>query len=206
MQRRPAGPDKRRAVLDAAAEVFCREGYAGASIDAVAVEAGVSRQTIYNQIGDKEKLFKAVVADITERSSAAFFALLDTFPVAPENLEAELTTFARHLLDHFMCDRDGQALRTLIATESARYPELFATWREYGPGRKHPAMAARFAQLAHAGYLDLDDASLAARQFSALLLTDLRWNTQFGHTPTEAELQKTAADAVHTFVRAFGKR
>ena len=31
-----------------------------ASIDTIAAEAGVSRQTVYNQIGDKEKVFAAV--------------------------------------------------------------------------------------------------------------------------------------------------
>ena len=42
--------------------VFCREGFAGANIDLIAAEAGVSRQTVYNHHGDKEKLFMAVVA------------------------------------------------------------------------------------------------------------------------------------------------
>ena len=49
-------------ILEAAASVFCREGFAGANIDLIAAEAGVSRQTVYNHHGDKENLFVAVVA------------------------------------------------------------------------------------------------------------------------------------------------
>ncbi|TIT60113.1 MAG: TetR/AcrR family transcriptional regulator, partial [Mesorhizobium sp.] len=39
---------KRISVVEAAASVFCREGFAGANIDLIAAEAGVSRQTVYN--------------------------------------------------------------------------------------------------------------------------------------------------------------
>ena len=47
------GPESRRAaIIDAASRVFAREGFAGTGIDAIASEAGVSRQTIYNLIGD----------------------------------------------------------------------------------------------------------------------------------------------------------
>ncbi len=51
--------------------MFCREGFAGANIDLIAAEAGVSRQTVYNHHGDKEKLFIAVVRDLTERAMPA---------------------------------------------------------------------------------------------------------------------------------------
>src|SRR5690242_14152673 len=47
--------NKRCQIIEAATAVFCRDGFIGASIDAVAAQAGVSRQTIYNQMGDKEK-------------------------------------------------------------------------------------------------------------------------------------------------------
>ena len=74
---------KRLSIIDAAASVFCREGFGGANIDLIAAEAGVSRQTVYNHHGDKETLFKAVVGDVTERTNAGFFATLATFPDHP---------------------------------------------------------------------------------------------------------------------------
>ncbi|TIU05084.1 MAG: TetR/AcrR family transcriptional regulator, partial [Mesorhizobium sp.] len=61
---------KRISIMEAAGEVFCRESFAGANIDMIAAEAGVSRQTIYNHHGDKEKLFVAIVRDLTERCNA----------------------------------------------------------------------------------------------------------------------------------------
>src|SRR5687767_13624141 len=195
---------KHRSILEAATAVFVREGVAGASIDAIAAEAGVSRQTVYNQIGDKEKLFAAVVQDVTSRSSARLFETIGTFPDKPDDVEADLIEFAIRLTGNCMCDADGTALRRLIERESQRYPELFAMWKEYGPGRSWPAIAARFAKLAHQGGLVIDDVNLAARQFMALVNADLPHTTHLGQRPTDAELRRAATNAVRTFMRAYG--
>jgi AcrR family transcriptional regulator len=48
----------RRAVVDAAAELFVRDGYSATTIDAVAEAAGVSRKTVFNAVGGKVALLK----------------------------------------------------------------------------------------------------------------------------------------------------
>jgi AcrR family transcriptional regulator len=197
---------KRDAILEAAAAIFCQQGFAGASIDAVASKAGVSRQTVYNQIGDKEKLFKAVVAEVTTRSSADFFRVLETFPDQPKDLEAELIGFSKRLLKKYSCDPNSRWLVRLVQNEASRYPELFSVWKEYGPGRKYPAIAARFAQLAHGGYMKLDDPGLASRQFMALLTAEIRQEIQMGVVPSDAEIDEMARNGVKTFLLAFGPR
>lgn len=202
----PAGRSKRDAIIDAASAIFSESGYQGASIDAIAARADVSRQTVYNQIGDKEKVFKAVVAEVTQRSSAGFFTVLETFPDQPADLEEDLVAFAMRLLRMAVCEPSGRWLLRLLSLEGARHPELFATWREYGPGRKHPAMAARFAMLAHGGYLDIEDPSLAARQFMALIMADVRNDLLLGITIPAGELEGLARNAVRTFLRAFARR
>lgn len=193
-------------IIDAAASVFCREGFAGANIDLIAMEAGVSRQTIYNHHRDKEKLFMAVVRDLTERCNAGIFATFATFPDQPRDLEADLIGFAVRMNQNCICNRDGRFLRKLIQTEGERYPELFAEWRDQGPGRTWPALAARFARLAHAGHLTVDDPDVAARQFLALANAELQTTFMLGGTPSEDEVLQSATHGVRTFVRAFGKR
>lgn len=196
---------KRVSILDAAANVFCREGYGGANIDMIAAEAGVSRQTVYNHHGDKTNLFVAVVREINERTNAGVFATLATFPDQPRDLEADLIEFAMRLNRNCVCNRDGRFLRKLIQTEGERYPELFETWRTDGPGKTWAALAARFARLAHAGYLEMDDPDVAARQFLALVNADLQMSFMLGITPSEEELRTAATNAVRTFLRAYGK-
>ena len=196
---------KRHSILDSAAFVFCREGFAGANIDMIAAEAGVSRQTVYNHHGDKENLLVAVVREITERINVGIFDTLATFPDKPVDLEAELIAFAVRLNQNCLCNRDGKFLRKLLQTEGERYPELFAGWRDQGPAKTWAALAARFARLALAGWLDLDDPDVAARQFLALVNADLQMAMIFGDTVSEEQLKAAATNAVRCFLRAYGK-
>ena len=57
--RRAKAAVTRRAVIDAASVLFVEHGYAGASIQAVADAAGVSRATVFNAVGGKAALLKA---------------------------------------------------------------------------------------------------------------------------------------------------
>ena len=56
-------PSKREAILEAATRVFFESGYADASMDEIAREAGVSKQTVYSHFGAKEALFGAFIRD-----------------------------------------------------------------------------------------------------------------------------------------------
>ncbi|TIV21454.1 MAG: TetR/AcrR family transcriptional regulator [Mesorhizobium sp.] len=197
---------KRVSVVDAAAFVFCREGYAGANIDLIAAEAGVSRQTVYNHHGDKEKLFVAVVRDLTERCNAGIFATIASFPDQPTDLKADLIAFAVRMNRNCICNRDGRFLRKLIQAEGERYPELFAEWREQGPGRTWSALAARFARLAFAGHLSIGDPDVAARQFLALVNAELQITFMLGGIPTEEEVLRSATNGVRTFLSAFARK
>lgn len=71
--RRPGRPralpvdEQRRVIVDAARAVFAQEGYAGATIERVARQAGTARSSVYELFQGKEDLFAAVVADSAER-------------------------------------------------------------------------------------------------------------------------------------------
>ncbi len=51
----------RLAVLDAARRVFLARGYGGASLEAIAEEAGFSRGVVYSQFGSKADMFLALL-------------------------------------------------------------------------------------------------------------------------------------------------
>jgi AcrR family transcriptional regulator len=56
-------------VLEAARQVFLSRGYAGASLDAIAEEAGFSKGVVYSQFGAKSDLFLALLEQrIAERA------------------------------------------------------------------------------------------------------------------------------------------
>ncbi|KAA1184715.1 TetR/AcrR family transcriptional regulator [Rhizobium tropici] len=201
---RPAQCLKRVPILDAAVEVFCREGFLGASIDEIAARACVSRQTIYNHYREKETLFIAVVADVTARANAAVFAAFAAFPDRPEKLREDLIAFAVNLNRNCLYNQDGKFLRKLIQSEASRYPHLFEAWREQGPCKIGTALGAIFARLHHQGLLKVPDCDVAARQFTALTNADLQMTTLFGETPTELEIEVAARQGVDMFLRGYG--
>jgi AcrR family transcriptional regulator len=60
----------REAVLDAARRVFLDRGYGGATVDAIAEEAGFSKGVVYSQFGSKADMFMALLERrINERAA-----------------------------------------------------------------------------------------------------------------------------------------
>ncbi|MGZ8095684.1 MAG: TetR/AcrR family transcriptional regulator, partial [Methylosarcina sp.] len=53
---------KRQAILDAAKRAFLAHGYSGASMEAIAEAAPVSKPTLYSHFNGKQELFAAVIA------------------------------------------------------------------------------------------------------------------------------------------------
>ena len=58
---------KKRQILDGARQVFLLNGYAGASMDEIAIQAGVSKGTLYNHFDSKDDLFRSLIHAEAER-------------------------------------------------------------------------------------------------------------------------------------------
>jgi AcrR family transcriptional regulator len=72
----PLTPERRRAMtrrhlLDAAAVVFARNGFHGASLDEVATMAGFTKGAVYSNFKSKDDLFLALLDDRLEREADA---------------------------------------------------------------------------------------------------------------------------------------
>jgi AcrR family transcriptional regulator len=78
----PLPPERRReltrtALVEAAAEVFARKGFHGASLDEIAEAAGFTRGAIYSNFKSKEDLLLAVVDWYSARQLDAFSSVLE---------------------------------------------------------------------------------------------------------------------------------
>src|SRR3954452_18314723 len=60
---------KRRAIVDAATEVFLQKGYLATNMDEIAALAVGSKQTVYKNFPSKETLFVAIVSSVSNRAS-----------------------------------------------------------------------------------------------------------------------------------------
>jgi AcrR family transcriptional regulator len=113
---------RRQRLLDAARTVFLRDGYRGATMERVAEEAGVSKQTLYNNFGDKEELFTGLLerkseTDLADAIAVAIDAAAGTDPVRAMRLAAEAVV-RRGLDPEFV------GLHRIIIELAAEWPEV----------------------------------------------------------------------------------
>jgi TetR/AcrR family transcriptional regulator, mexJK operon transcriptional repressor len=207
-ERPPSRTDRKRAaILDAATRAFLRAGYLGTSMDQIANEAGVSKQTVYKQFSDKESLFREIVTttvdEISDPNYEAVLNLRDSGDV-----EADLRELARGQLARVMQPRLLQ-LRRLVIGEAGRFPELGRFFYDRGPGRTIAALASAFERLAERGQLRADDPLAAAAHFNWLIMsTPLNGAMLLGDDspPSAEELARYADTGVRVFLAAYGPR
>lgn len=108
---------RRRQLLDAAARLFARDGYAGMTMVALAAEAGVSRRLVYDHFPDVATLYDAFFDDRASRYLTAIDQALADADGEPGSALAG--AFGR-LLD--MPADDQRAVRLLVADPGM--PEL----------------------------------------------------------------------------------
>ncbi|MFB2838259.1 TetR/AcrR family transcriptional regulator [Floridanema evergladense] len=113
--------NKREQILQGAMRIFLHHGYAATSMDRVAAEAGVSKQTIYSHFQDKEGLFRALIDRVTiRRLRAEYQTESELFQGEPVTV---LIRLANTILQR-MEDPEYIALIRLVIAESGRFPEL----------------------------------------------------------------------------------
>ncbi|GAA1979820.1 TetR/AcrR family transcriptional regulator [Catenulispora subtropica] len=207
-------PKKRRAILDAATTVFLREGFSRASVDAIAADAKVSKQTVYNHFGDKNTLFMAVTDAVQDMVVADIMELMDSgFPdpsrlTGPGDLRAALLDLTRAWI-RAVYTGPLVDLRKLVDSEAEHHPELRERWFRNGPGRTYPRLNRLLTELARAGLLDvpqdvLAEPDLLAHQLTAPTGTDVRRIRP--DMDFEAEFEKRVARGVDFFLRAYEPR
>ncbi len=195
---------KRQAILAAARTLFLRKGYAGTSMDEVAALAAVSKQTVYKNFADKERLFTDIIVGDISEAEAQSQAIIDALP-GSEDVENDLRAIARELVTTVMQPHLVRMRRVIIG-EADRFPDLARAWYERGPERGYQTMADRFRALAQRGRLRVDDPLLAAQHFHWLVLSVLLNQAMFGgdeEFPT-SELEHYADEGVRVFLAAYG--
>ncbi len=197
---------KRRAILAAATSVFLEKGYPGTSMDEIAAQANVSKQTVYKHFAGKQGLFTEMVsATVDEASGTVLDEVLNLEDSG--DLEADLGDLARRQLAAVMQPRILQ-LRRLVIAEAGRFPELGRAFYERGPGRTVTAMAAAFERLDSRGLLDLDDPQVAAQHFNWLIMSaPINQAMLLGQEspPDRGELDRFAEAGVSAFLAAYGR-
>jgi TetR/AcrR family transcriptional regulator, mexJK operon transcriptional repressor len=193
-------------IMDAAATLFLRKGYAGTSMDEIAALAGVSKQTIYTHFTDKERLFSDLILLNAERVDQ-FVAEVEAIFIGAEDTAKALVELARRYIG-LVIRPEVLQLRRLVIGEAARFPDLAETYYRRVPERVLGTLADHLGRLAEQGVLRIDDRVLAANHFVALILWVPLDRAMF-HLEQESlspqALDKLATGGVRVFLAAYGR-
>ncbi|WP_298438144.1 TetR/AcrR family transcriptional regulator [uncultured Jannaschia sp.] len=188
-------------VIEGARSVFLSDGYEGASVDAIARAAGVSKATLYSYFTDKKLLFMEVAkAECSTQICEAGEIL------TPGSEPRDALCEAGYQMTRFVLSDFGQSIFRMCVAESDRFPELGREFFRTGPQVFREQMRAYLRLAVEREELVIDDIELAADQFVELCHATLFVEMVFGvrETATDAEVDRIVSGAVDTFMARFG--
>ena len=146
-------------ILDAAEELFARQGFTATTIKQIGAAAGVNPALLYYYFGDKEKLYRALLRRIFGRISSGAVERIASPELRPRDAVRALVDFQsrmllghphlprlllRELLDH-QATHAGEGITELAAGAFSRLCEWIEAGQEAGVFRRD--LDARFAAI-----------------------------------------------------------
>jgi len=197
---------KRLLLLNAARRAFLNAGYAEASVNHIAADAGVSIKTLYRHFENKADLFAAVMQAACEESAGAQ-AVGDAgsapawYALAPTKaLQKAGEEYLRSILS-----ADQLALYRVAVRDAHRFPELGRLYREQTINSRY---------LKFVGYLEIcstrenwkiKDRDLVTKVFAGLLKSHLFDEALLGSpSPSEREIVEQARKAAAALLVLLG--
>jgi AcrR family transcriptional regulator len=99
-RRRLTAPERRRAILDAAQEVFGERGYHGSSLDEIAQSAGISKALIYEHFESKKELHESLLTQYAGELFERFRANAARAETGEERLRTGVAVFFGFVEEH----------------------------------------------------------------------------------------------------------
>jgi TetR/AcrR family transcriptional regulator, mexJK operon transcriptional repressor len=162
---------KPEAIVAAAQRLFLRSGLRQTSMDAIAAEAGVAKQTVYRYYGSKDRLFVEALRSATVAPlQADVDALTGILPSTPGQFRETLLTLATRILD-IVLDRAHLALVRVVVAEANDFPELGALFESAVVDGARSLLTRVVRAGAIAESVPVDDVHAALRLFWAPLLS-----------------------------------
>ncbi|MBX4925342.1 TetR/AcrR family transcriptional regulator [Rhizobium binae] len=174
IEKRPRGrpqircdDDTRSVIIEAANRQFHENGYAAASIAAIAQEAGVSTKTLYRLFPTKADLFSEMIIERTDR----FLMSVDPGTLAVADLRQGLE---RMLMAYGMLtlSLDTITMTRLVISESDRFPEIANTFYEKAIVRTNRLMEDWLRRQIDRGLIALDDPHAACGMLRGMMIME----------------------------------
>lgn len=190
---------KRELILHSASELFLGSGFEGTSMDQVAVNAGVSKQTVYSHFGSKEALFTAVIESKCQRHAITG----DLFDIN-RPVHDVLVELAEHFTDLILSPEAINLHRICIAG-GEKYSQIARLFWQAGPSWLQREFAGYLDKKQADGAVNIGNTLHAAQQFLYMLKGEahLRLLLNLEEPVEKAALDDYIGNCVALFEKAY---
>ena len=158
-------------IVEAARQVFLRQGYENASMDSIARQADVSKATVYAHFAGKEALFIAVMQNLRDE----YHERLAGIAQKDEGGFADRLRLALSAVLDFLIQADTMQMFRIIVAETHRFPDIALDSLRSGREKSERVLAEIFAGGVETGELNALDCQKAAHFTLIVLRGGLVW-------------------------------
>jgi TetR/AcrR family transcriptional regulator, mexJK operon transcriptional repressor len=200
---RPKDLEKRATILQVARRLFFEQGFEAVRMDQVAIEANVSKMTVYANFLDKAAIFEAVVALEGEQIDATF----GDFKYGLGPIDVNLTQVGLTLMT-FLMSSDVMRLDQMLSSEMNNYPGLGSRFYQAGPMRIWQEVTEIISAANVRGVVAVGDARQAAEDLISLWLGMVPVQYRFNglQTISDEQISARVVHGVAVFMKAYGPR
>ncbi|MFT5814520.1 MAG: TetR/AcrR family transcriptional repressor of mexJK operon [Psychroserpens sp.] len=190
---------KRQQILDASVSLFTEQGYAATSMDLIAKNADVSKQTVYSHFGSKDELFSASVEYKCESLHIADLSLHDL-----SDPQTVLFKLAQNFTE-FLTSKEACAVHKICVFESTTYPQVSNMFYKAGPLRITNEVSLLMTQLHQQKILTIENPRYAALQFLNMIKGELWMQIEFNikERISPEEVEEYLRNSVAFFIRGY---
>lgn len=175
---RPKDPQKAEVIRGAAGCLFIEHGFGATSMDAIAKQAGVSKQTLYSHFSGKDDLFRQV---ITGKVDSYDFGKLEKELFTGE-LEQGLSALGRAFIT-LILDEEAVGMMRMVISEAGKQRHLAENFYQTGPGRILEIVQGYLEQQQRQGAIPACDAYDCAMTFLNMLKGEWHMQALMGMPP-----------------------
>lgn len=191
---------KTAAIIDAARKTFLARGFDAASMDQIALSAGVSKRTVYNRFRSKEELFGAAIEETCRH----------LLPVDTGDIEASLPprefimALSRQVVAGVLAP-EALSLRRIAAFEAERTPSIGRNYLQHGPQWLVDQCTPILERIVAKGVLNIDDPEAAIWRLGTLITEPLHTRMLLGDAPDDldAAIEKQVVSGVDIFFKIY---
>lgn len=187
----------RERIIEAALEIFSRDGYAGTGVKDIADSVGIVKSALYRHFGSKEDIWVAV-HEMTSSYYENNFGSVNNLPRIPDNTD-ELYEMTMRMIDFTVHDEKIVMMRKILMTEQFRDDNVKKYASHYFLYDTEAIFKKIFEKMMENGSLRKDDPEMLAFSYTAPITALIHLCDR------EPEKEKEATEKIQKFIKHFIK-